>query len=155
MIAFKDAETPEDIEHSRLLFKEYEKAIGVDLCFQGFARELAELPGDYAPPDGCLILAFVDSALAGCAAMRKSADHICEMKRLYVRSNFRGFGLGRSLALEAIRRAVRHGYDKMRLDTLPSMTEAISLYQSLGFVVIEPYRFNPVQGAIYMEKMLH
>jgi ribosomal protein S18 acetylase RimI-like enzyme len=154
MIKFYQAQTTGDIEDVRALFKEYEKAIGVDLCFQRFAEELAGLPGHYAPPDGCLLLADVDSRIAGCAVLRKLAENICEVKRLYVRPQFRGLGLGRKLALAIIEKARKRGYVKMRLDTLPSMTEAIALYASLGFIKTEAYRYNPIEGAIYMEKEL-
>jgi ribosomal protein S18 acetylase RimI-like enzyme len=154
IIQIQAAHRQQDIESVRILFKEYEKAIGVDLCFQGFADELAGLPGKYASPDGCLLLAFVDSALAGCAALRRYDEDTCEMKRLYVRPEFRGLGLGRKLARAIIDEAIAIGYTKMRLDTLPSMVEAIAMYKTLGFAEIEPYRFNPVNGAIYMEKGL-
>lgn len=153
-IEIRAAANQDDIESVRLLFKEYEKAIGVDLCFQGFADELAGLPGRYSSPEGVLLLAFVDSQLAGCVALRWFDQNTCEMKRLYVRPGFRGLGLGRKLALAVIDEATTIGYTKMRLDTLPSMTEAIALYKTLGFIEIEPYRYNPVKGAIYMEKEL-
>lgn len=143
-----------DIKSIRLLFKEYEKAIGVDLCFQGFAKELAGLPGRYSSPEGALLLALVDSHLAGCVALRWFDYNTCEMKRLYVRPDFRGLGLGRKLAISVIDEATKIGYAKMRLDTLPSMTEAIAMYKTLGVAEIIPYRFNPVKGAIYMEKNL-
>lgn len=153
-IEIRAASGQTDIESIRLLFAEYEKAIGVDLCFQGFAEELAGLPGRYSSPEGALLLAFVDSQMAGCVALRWYDNNTCEMKRLYVRPDFRGLGLGRKLALAVIDEAAKIGYTKMRLDTLPSMTEAIAMYKTLGFTEIEPYRFNPVAGAIYMEKGL-
>jgi ribosomal protein S18 acetylase RimI-like enzyme len=153
-IEIRTASNQTDIDSIRLLFREYEKAIGVDLCFQGFAEELAELPGRYSSPEGALLLAFVDSQLAGCVALRWFDYDTCEMKRLYVRPDFRGLGLGRKLAQAIINEATQIGYTKMRLDTLPSMTEAIAMYKTLGFVEIEPYRYNPVKGAIYMEKEL-
>ncbi len=142
---------PADMTAARTLFKEYQAAIGVDLCFQDFDAELAGLPGDYAPPLGRLLIARVGNDIAGCIALRPLEPGACEMKRLFVRPAFRGLGLGRRLAEAVIAAAREIGYERMRLDTLPSMTEAIALYQSLGFQPIPAYRHNPVGGAAYYE----
>jgi putative acetyltransferase len=143
-----DASDPEEV---RALFREYQAELGVDLCFQGFDRELAELPGDYGPPDGSLLVASVDGELAGCVALRRLGDGVCEMKRLYVRPAFRRRRVGRALAEAVITTARERGYGRMRLDTLPSMTEASALYHSLGFREIAPYYRNPVAGARFLE----
>lgn len=138
----------------RRLFLEYADFLGVDLCFQGFEQELAELPGAYAPPDGRLLVAIANGTSVGCVALRKLEDGICEMKRLYVQPGFRGQGIGRQLADAIIREARGIGYQRMRLDSLASLQEATALYRSLGFVEIPPYRFNPLSDAVFMEVVL-
>jgi GNAT superfamily N-acetyltransferase len=148
-----DANTQEDVEVARTLFNEYASGLGISLCFQNFDRELNNLPGDYAPPDGRLLLAKdEDDQIAGCIAMRKLGPAVCEMKRLFVRPAYRGTGLGRILVNTIIDEARKLGYTHMRLDTLPGrMDKAIALYQAIGFVDIEPYYKNPVEGAKFME----
>jgi ribosomal protein S18 acetylase RimI-like enzyme len=141
----------ERIGQVRELFEEYKASLGVDLCFQSFDSELAGLPGDYAPPDGRLLLALDGDNAAGCVALRKIDDQTCEMKRLYVRPRFRGKGVGTSLIDAIFTEARGIGYKKMRLDTLPEMHEAIILYRSLGFRPIAAYRHNPIPGALFFE----
>jgi GNAT superfamily N-acetyltransferase len=149
------AESQSDIAKVRELFLEYAQSLGFSLCFQDFDKELAELPGDYSPPDGRLLLANLADELAGCVAMHKLEPQICEMKRLYLRRQFRGKGLGRLLANAVIAEARNIGYKFMRLDTVePVMKDAVALYRRLGFYEIAPYRANPMPGTLYMELQL-
>ena len=151
-VRFTQASSADDIAQARELFREYEAWLGLDLCFQNFEKELAELPGAYALPEGRLLLAFDDEQLAGCVALRKLSHDVCEMKRLFLRPQFHGKRLGRQLAERIIVEARRIGYQKMRLDTLPEqMGTAIGLYRSLGFREIAPYYNNPVPDALFME----
>lgn len=147
IVAALDAEA---VTACRELFVEYERALGVSLCFQGFERELATLPGDYAPPAGCLLIARSRGLAAGCAALRPLGPGEAEMKRLYVRAPFRALGLGRALALGVIEEARRIGYRTLKLDTLPSMRAAQALYERLGFVDAPRYNDNPVAGTRFM-----
>jgi putative acetyltransferase len=154
-IRLQTPDTPEAIEATREIMREYAGSLGIDLCFQNFEAELASLPGEYAEPGGALMLAFVDDELAGCGAFRPLADvdyaNACEMKRLYVRRAFRRFGLGRVIAEALMDAAVRAGYSAMLLDTLDDMEAARELYASLGFETIPPYYYNPIPGAHYLK----
>ena len=138
----------------RELFVEYAESLGFDLCFQNFEEELANLPDKYAPPEGCLLLAKYNEQPAGCVALRKLSDDICEGKRLYVRPQFRGLKIGRKLTEAVIAEAKKIGYSLMRGDTINTMTAALSLYKSLGFKEIEPYYHNPIEGAKFVELKL-
>ena len=155
MLTFVQAETAAQFDQARELWREYAAWLEIDLCFQNFEEELVGLPGRYAEPEGRLWLALSDDQLAGCIALRNIAEGVCEMKRLYVRPQFRGLGLGRRLTAALIEEARQIGYARMRLDTLPSrMKEAINVYRSAGFTEIEPYYHNPVADAVYMELKL-
>lgn len=136
----------------RELFREYAKEIAVDLCFQGFERELADLPGCYAAPEGTILLACIDHTPVGCVALRPLDKGIGEIKRLYVKPQYRGRGVARELAEEVLRRAFQIGYRKVRLDTLASMKAARALYESLGFKEIPAYYDNPLPDVVYFER---
>lgn len=151
---FEHVTAGDKLEAVRELFCEYAKSLEVDLCFQNFEEELKQLPGKYSPPKGILLLANVGGKAAGCIALRLISDDICEMKRLYVRSDFRGTGLGKKLAERLIKEARTLGYRYMRLDTLATMKSAQNLYLSLGFYDIAPYVYNPIDGTRYMELKL-
>jgi len=154
-LSFTRAETPTHISQARELFLEYAQSLGFSLCFQNFEKELADLPGDYAPPAGRLLLAEYDHQLAGCAALHKLEPAVCEMKRLYLRPQFRGKGLGRALADHVIFESRKIGYERLRLDTVePVMKDAVGMYRKLGFKEIPPYRKNPMPGTLYMELQL-
>jgi putative acetyltransferase len=154
-ISLRPAQFPDDLQTVRDLFLDYQAGLGIDLCFQGFEAELAELPGAYAPPEGALLLACVDGEPAGCCALRPlyNTDHLnaCEMKRLFVRPAFRGFGLGRLLVERVLSDGQLAGYTTMLLDTLSDMETARALYQEVGFVEVAPYYHNPIPGAHYLK----
>ena len=148
-------DTPAQISATRLIFTEYAEQLGVDLCFQNFDAELADLPGEYASPRGALLLALIDGVVAGCCALRPLHSVDCpnaaEMKRLYVRRTYRGSGLGRQLAEATLDAARVAGYHSVLLDTLDDMESARALYVDLGFISIPPYYHNPIAGAHYLK----
>jgi putative acetyltransferase len=146
--------TSADLPTVRGLFLEYASSLDFDLSFQNFDQEMASLPGDYAEPYGCILMAIKDEQPVGCVALRPISKTICEMKRLYVRTQFQGHGIGRVLAVEILKIAADYGYEKLRLDTVPSMKAAIQMYETMGFYAIDPYRENPVDGTAYLEKKL-
>ena len=163
MFQIRDATVPDDIQIVRILFEEYAKGLGVDLCFQNFAEELADLPGKYSRPKGRLLVACdipshsegrKEQSFAACVALRPASDNSCEMKRLYVRPAFRRHGLAKLMIHRVMSEAKIAGYSRIVLDTLPQMGAAIQLYRSLGFTEIDPYYPNPVAGAIFLEKQL-
>lgn len=154
MLSILDASSGAGLLEVHQLFEEYAASVGVDLCFQGFAQELATLPGRYQPPRGRLLLARWNQQAAGCVALQPLENGICEMKRLYVRPDYRRYGVGRALAEHVIGEAGAAGYSSMRLDSLPSMGAAIQLYRRLGFRDIAPYRPNPIPGAVFLELSL-
>lgn len=154
-ISVYEAISIQHFEEAKLLFVEYAQSLDFDLCFQGFEEELAALPGKYSPPDGFILLAKSDNRLAGCIALKKLDDGICEMKRLYVRPQFRGLGIGKLLCDKLLKKARFIGYKIMRLDTIAQkMKSAINLYESYGFYEIPAYYDNPQDGVIYMELKL-
>jgi putative acetyltransferase len=146
-----EAARPDDFAAARVLFREYAAELGVDLCFQGFEAELDQLPDLYGAPAGCLLIARADDRAVGCGALRRLSDGVCEMKRLYVRAEARGTGLGRILAERLVAKGRTLGYARMRLDTLARLAAARELYRSMGFAEIAPYYDNPLAGVVYME----
>ncbi len=151
MLKIIQATTPEQLETARNLFREYQQFLNVDLCFQGFEEELASLPGKYAAPYGEILLAEFDGKMAGCVAVRAIKGDICEMKRLYVKDEFRGLSIGKTLAEEIIAKAKQLNYKKMQLDTLERLPAAMGIYQQLGFKKISPYYANPLDEVVYWE----
>ena len=152
IVTITPADGPDDVRHVRDLFLEYARYLNVSLCFQGFEEELAGLPGKYAPPGGALLLARVGGAVAGVVGLRGLGDGVCEMKRLYVRPEFRGSGAGRLLGARLVQAGADAGYRAMRLDTLAHLTAARALYGRLGFREIPAYYENPLGGVLYYEK---
>ena len=154
-LVFAQAESQVQLAQARELFLEYAQSLGFSLCFQNFDKELASLPGDYAPPEGRLLLADYEGEVVGCVALHKLEPGICEMKRLYLRPTVRGKGLGRILATRIIAEARQIGYHRMRLDTVePVMKDAVAMYRKIGFREIASYCANPIAGALYMELQL-
>ncbi|HVN75480.1 MAG TPA: GNAT family N-acetyltransferase [Thermoanaerobaculaceae bacterium] len=155
VIEVRRVDDDKSVASARALFREYAAAVARDLSLQDFGRELAELPGEYAPPRGALLLANCGGRLAGCVALRPLSDDACEMRRLFVRHQFRGKGVGKRLALAVIETARDGGYRAVRLNLAPWMEEAIVIYRTLGFRPIEPYRPDHVNGLVFMELPLH
>ena len=153
-IEFKIITGQDMIEEIRQLFLEYAQSLDIDLSFQDFETELKLLPGKYGPPDGMIILVLINAKVAGCVALRKISTDICEMKRLFVRDKYKGLGIGRRLTNMIIEEASKLNYHYIRLDTLSTMIKALDLYKSLGFYEIEPYIYNPIKGARFMELKL-
>jgi putative acetyltransferase len=153
-VEIRQASSDEEIETARTLFQEYAAELGINLNYQGFADELASLPGCYAPPRGRLLVAWMDDEAAGCVALRPMTEDVCEMKRLYVRPRQRGGGVGKLLAEAIIMEARQTGYVVMRLDTVPKLEAATRLYESLGFVRRDAYYRTPVAETIFMQLRL-
>jgi len=150
MIEIRPADLACDLPVVRQLFREYSESLDIDLCFQNFEAELASLPGKYAPPEGRLLLAWDANEVMGCVALRPIDTESSEMKRLYIKPQARGHHLGRRLAEQICHEAKVAGYRRICLDTLPTMTAALRIYEALGFKQIEPYVFNPIDGAIFL-----
>jgi putative acetyltransferase len=153
-ITFKIADTDLEFEQAKVLFQEYAEFLNVDLCFQNFSGELENLRKQYDKPDGLLLLAYLDELPAGCVGVRQFDSETAELKRMFVRPEYRGYKLGKELLERAMEGAKALGYEKMKLDTLANLVKARELYESFGFQTIPAYRFNPIDGAIYMEKTL-
>lgn len=154
MLKIVSAQTDEDFKTAKELLVEYGNSLNFHLRFQSFEEELVNLPGDYISPTGCLLLAVYKEQPVGCVALRKLSDGVCELKRLYVREKYRGMGIGRALVEAVIEESRKIGYNNMRLDTVPSMEAANALYVSMGFKKTDAYRYNPIEGAVFMELKL-
>ena len=153
-IVYRTAHTENEFEQARILFKEYARALGVDLSFQDFEKELETIHVQYNKPDGGLLLVYINDTPIACAAVRRSDERTAELKRMYVKSEYRGHWIGVELLKRSLSMANHLGYKKIRLDTLENMVKAQELYKSFGFYIISPYRYNPIPGTIYMEKIL-
>jgi putative acetyltransferase len=151
MIKYKFSKSDKDFADAKDLFVEYANSLNFELCFQNFEEEISNLPAQYSEPTGCIILCYENDKSIGCVGLRKFAEDVCEMKRLYLRKEARGKGIGRVLANIIIEKARELGYKKMQLDTIETMKEAIALYKSMGFKEIKPYRYNPLDSVLYME----
>jgi putative acetyltransferase len=151
MIKYIISKSDKDFTDAKDLFVEYASSLNFELCFQNFEEEISNLPAQYSEPTGCIILCYENDKPIGCVGLRKFAEDVCEMKRLYLRKEARGKGIGRVLAIKIIEKAKELGYKKMQLDTIETMKEAIALYKSMGFKEIKPYRYNPLDGVLYME----
>jgi putative acetyltransferase len=154
MTEIQTAIIPDEIPAIKGLFQDYADSLDFELDFQDFREELATLPGKYAPPLGCILVAKAKGETVGCVAVRPLGEAVCEMKRLYVKPAHRGKSLGRELAMAIIEEAKRLGYKAMRLDTVKDMKEASALYRALGFQPIDAYCYNPLPGAMYFELKL-
>lgn len=154
MLHLRVASSPADYQIASQLFREYANSLEVDLCFQGFEQELLTIAQQYAPPSGALLLAVLDDEVVGCTAVRLYQPGIAELKRMYVQPGSRRQGISKQLLLQALQQAASLGYHSIRLDSLPSMQPAIALYRAHGFEDIPPYRDNPVEGTVYLEKRL-
>ena len=152
MIQIKEVIHPDEFEKGKNIFREYAQELPIDLSFQDFEKELKDIEKQYSRPEGVLFIAYDgEGKTVGCFGIRKWAESICELKRMYINKSYRKKGIGKRFMSKSIEEAKALGYEKMRLDTLPSMHSAIKLYQKYGFYEIEPYRFNPIQGTKYFE----
>ena len=151
MLIIKKVENEIEVEATRNLIRKYAAELQVDLCFQDFENELATLPGEYSEPTGSMLLGYVEGKAVGCVGLRYLKSGICEMKRMYLEPAYRQNGHGRQLAVAILQEASRLGYNKMRLDTLPKLTQALKLYTKLGFYPIAPYYKTPLSETIFME----
>ena len=154
VITYGFATTAADFELGKKMFEEYAQSLGVDLSFQDFSKELSTLDQQYNHPDGALLLAYAETKAIGCAGIRKLDDEVAELKRMYIRGEYRGYGIGVQILEQSLQKAKELGYKKIRLDTLKTMEKAQALYRSFGFYEIPSYRFNPLEGTVYMEKQL-